>query len=121
MKAAEIAALADVLERERARVLAEIEEFELEGQETQSDVSGENNYRDHMADQGSATFARELDMTLEERARESLARIDRALARIADGTYGVCVRCGKQIAAERLEAMPEAELCISCQEHEENA
>lgn len=121
MKAAEIAALADVLERERERVLSEIEEYELEGQETQSDVSGENNYRDHMADQGSATFARELDMTLEERARESLAQIDRALARIAAGTYGVCVRCGEQIAAERLEAMPEAELCISCKEREESA
>ncbi|MBN2248155.1 MAG: TraR/DksA C4-type zinc finger protein [Coriobacteriia bacterium] len=120
MKAAEIASLADVLARERERVLAEIAEFELEGQETLSDVSGENNYRDHMADQGSATFARELDMTLEERARESLAQIDRALARIETGTYGVCVRCGGPIPSARLEAMPEAELCISCKEREEN-
>jgi len=121
MKAAEVASLKDVLERERDRVLAEIAEFEIEGQETLSDVSGENNYRDHMADQGSATFSRELEMTLEERARESLAQIERALARIADGTYGVCVRCGDAILAERLEAMPEAELCISCKEREENS
>ena len=58
-------------------------------------------------------------MTLEERARESLGQVDRALARIEDGTYGVCVRCGDTIAPERLEAMPEAELCISCKEREE--
>ena len=42
-----------------------------------------------------------------------LAAIDRALARIEDGTYGTCQR-GKQIAAERLEALPYAELCIDC-------
>ena len=120
MKTAQIASFAGVLELERERVCAEIAEFELEGQESLSEVSGENNYRDHMADQGSATFARELDMTLEERARESLARIERALARIEAGTYGVCVRCGEPIGADRLEAMPEAELCISCKEHEEN-
>ena len=40
--------------------------------------------------------------------------IDRALARIADGTYGVCTRCGKRITVARLEARPTAELCIDC-------
>lgn len=109
------------LETERERLLEEIAEYELEGQETLSDVSGENNYRDHMADQGSATFARELDATLEERARESLTQIERALERIEQGTYGICSRCGAPIAAARLEAMPAADLCISCKEREENA
>jgi DnaK suppressor protein len=109
------------LEAERDRLLEEIEEYEREGQETLSDVSGENNYRDHMADQGSATFARELDATLEERARESLTQIERALERIEQGTYGICSRCGAPIAAARLEAMPAADLCISCKEREENA
>lgn len=113
------AALRMSLEQERARLIADIEEFEAAGQETLSDVSGENNYRDHMADQGSATFAREMDMTLEGHARESLAQIDRALARIADGTYGTCVRCGAAITPERLEAMPETDLCVSCKAREE--
>lgn len=121
MDAQKFAALRAVLEAERARLRAEIEEYEREGQETLSDVSGENNYRDHMADQGSATFARELDMTLEGHARESLARIERALARFEDGTYGSCVRCGKPIGEERLEAVPAADLCIVCQEREESA
>lgn len=112
--------LRDALEAERARLVSEIEEYEREGQETLSDVSGENNYRDHMADQGSATFARELDMTIEEQARESLAQIDRALARMDAGTYGTCARCGAPIPPERLEAMPEAELCVTCKEREES-
>lgn len=121
MDAHAIATLTAALETERERLEAEIEEYEREGQETLSDVSGENNYRDHMADQGSATFARELDMTLEGNARESLAAVERALVRVTEGTYGVCTRCGKAISAERLEAMPAADLCISCKEREESA
>lgn len=42
------------------------------------------------------------------------ASIDRALERIAKGTYGECVRCGSQIAPARLDARPEAALCIDC-------
>jgi RNA polymerase-binding protein DksA len=43
-----------------------------------------------------------------------IASIKRALARIADGTYGECVRCGNDIAPARLDARPEAALCIDC-------
>ena len=112
--------LKDVLNTERERLLLEIAEYERDGQETLSDVSGENNYRDHMADQGSATFARELDMTLEGNAKETLEQVDAALARIESGTYGVCNRCEKAIQPERLEAMPSADLCIACKEWEES-
>lgn len=108
------------LEEERSRLVEEIAEYEREGQETLSDVSGENNYRDHMADQGSATFARELDMTLEGNARESLAAVDRALERIGSGEYGVCRRCGATIPVERLEVVPTAEMCVSCKEWDES-
>ena len=121
MNAQKLATMRESLEGERERLAEEIAEYEREGQETLSDVSGENNYRDHMADQGSATFARELDATLEERARESLTAVERALGRIDEGTYGVCSRCGAKIAEARLEAMPTAELCISCKEREESA
>ncbi|MCK9543898.1 MAG: TraR/DksA family transcriptional regulator [Sphingomonadaceae bacterium] len=43
-----------------------------------------------------------------------IASIDRALERIANGTYGECVRCSGEIAPARLEARPEAALCIDC-------
>lgn len=114
-----VSVLKQALTDERERLLLEILEYEKEGQETLSDVSGENNYRDHMADQGSATFARELDMTLEGNAKESLEAIDAALERIEAGEYGVCKRCQKEILVERLQAIPAAELCITCKEWEE--
>lgn len=45
---------------------------------------------------------------------KEIASVKRALARIEDGTYGECVRCGTEIAEARLEARPEAALCIDC-------
>ena len=46
-------------------------------------------------------------------ARE-IASVKRALARIDDGTYGICMRCGAEIAPARLDARPEAALCVHC-------
>jgi RNA polymerase-binding transcription factor DksA len=43
-----------------------------------------------------------------------IASVRRALGRIQDGTYGTCVRCGEEVAPERLAARPEAALCINC-------
>lgn len=57
------------------------------------------------------------DEALEHQAalvEREIASVRRALARIEDGTYGTCVRCGGDIARERLEARPEAALCIDC-------
>ena len=66
----------------------------------------------HMGDVATATLGREIDYTLGENSEQVLAEIDRALERIHDGTYGKCTSCGKEIAAERLEAYPWASLCI---------
>jgi DnaK suppressor protein len=44
----------------------------------------------------------------------SIADVDRALAKLADGTYGRCDSCGRSIGAERLEAVPWAALCVAC-------
>ncbi len=108
------------LEDERARLQAEVDQIAREGHEALSDASGENNYRDHMADQGTATFSRELDMTLEENVREALTAVNNAIERIETGEYGTCERCGKAISVDRLEAMPTATLCISCKSAEES-
>ena len=68
----------------------------------------------HLADGASTTYDREIDYSLEENAEQVLGEIDRALQRMDEGTYGRCVNCGKEIAVERLEAIPYAELCIDC-------
>jgi DnaK suppressor protein len=46
--------------------------------------------------------------------RAELADVERALARIADGSYGICANCGKRITVARLDARPTATLCIDC-------
>ena len=53
---------------------------------------------------------------LDDEAQIMIMHIDAALSRINQGTYGVCTACGENIAAPRLEALPFAELCISCAE-----
>ena len=57
------------------------------------------------------------DEALEHQAalvEKEIASVQRALGRVEDGTYGACVRCGEAIAPERLDARPEAALCIDC-------
>ena len=74
-----------------------------------------------MADQGTATFGKELDMSLEGNARELYAQVmRRARAHRGRTRTGQCVRCGEEIPVERLRAVPAAELCITCKEWEES-
>jgi DnaK suppressor protein len=58
---------------------------------------------------------RQLVAVLDAHARQALEEVERALARIADGTYGRCIRCGEPIDAERLMALPRVGCCIDCQ------
>lgn len=120
MDATALDALRAQLEAEKARLTEIVEEIDRDERDSLSEASGENAYRDHMADQGSATFERELDMTLEENARVSLNEVNAALARIEAGTYGVCDRCSAEIPVGRLEAYPTAAMCIACKEAEES-
>ena len=60
-------------------------------------------------------FEQQRDLALRDRAIQQLELVDAALARIDAGTFGNCTRCGKPIAAERLEALPWAAFCIDCQ------
>jgi DnaK suppressor protein len=111
-------ALVARLEDDLARLEADIAELS-HNRESQSEATGEHAYRDHMADQGSATFEREMDLKVEENERTTLDEVKSALDRLQAGTYGVCTRCGAEIPAARLEAMPTATLCIRCKEEEE--
>jgi DnaK suppressor protein len=74
---------------------------------------------DDQADAGAKTFEREQELALTQNAKELLAQNERALARIASGTYGVCESCGEPIGKARLQAFPRATLCVSCKQREE--
>src|SRR4029450_519201 len=58
----------------------------------------------HLGDAAAGTLDREIDYTLEEHSEQVLAKIDKALSRIEEGTFGTCARCSKPIAEEGLEA-----------------
>ena len=73
----------------------------------------------HLAETATATLDREIDYTLGENSARMLAAIDASLERIESGTHGVCTRCGREIAPERLEAYPWASLCIDCKREAE--
>jgi RNA polymerase-binding protein DksA len=109
-----------MLEEERTRVRAAIDNLHAEHPGSMSDESGEDAvYDNHLADTATETYDRELDYTLEENSEHVLTEIDAALRRIDDGTYGQCTNCGRQIPEERLEARPYATLCIDCQRQRE--
>ncbi len=74
---------------------------------------------DDPADAGAKTFQREHDLALTHNSRELLAQNERALARVAAGTYGVCESCGEPIGKARLQAFPRATLCVQCKQREE--
>ena len=92
---------ADDLQAEADQLAAE-----REGGDTQFDEeSGEGD---------TINIERERDLLLSASAQQIVDEIDRALERIAGGTYGVCLPAGRRITLERLEALPYAETCVDC-------
>jgi DnaK suppressor protein len=63
-----------------------------------------------------ALQAQQMAQALVQRSREELARINRALARVESGEYGMCAGCGEEISEARLDAVPDAILCMDCTE-----
>jgi DnaK suppressor protein len=72
-------------------------------------------YDQHPADQGTETFEQELDETTLMILEEEDKRVEEARKALADGRYGICVDCGKEIPAGRLEAIPETIRCVEDQ------
>jgi RNA polymerase-binding transcription factor len=106
------------LEDERARLTGAADFLERDNAGTLEEELGEvgsGGTDNHLGDTATATYDRELEEGLEEGVQQTLAEIEAALRRMEDGTYGICEACGKPIAAERLEAIPWARLCIDDQ------
>ncbi|HET8729899.1 MAG TPA: TraR/DksA C4-type zinc finger protein [Moraxellaceae bacterium] len=98
----------------KARLLALQSEFATRAEATQNDLQQPVD-----RDWDEAAQERQNDEVLEglrAEARFELSRVNAALARLAAGHYGECTRCGGRIAAARLEAVPQAELCSACME-----
>ena len=74
----------------------------------------------HLADDATLMFEEEKFLSLRFNTDQMLRQVDRALERVAEGTYGICENCGKPIPPERLDARPYATLCVTCQQQRES-
>jgi RNA polymerase-binding transcription factor DksA len=95
------------LREEQARLESELAEL---GYATATDTGLD--YDSNFADTSQVTAERGESEALAKELRHSLADVVTALERIASGTYGLCAVCGKEIAPDRLEAMPAVTTCI---------
>jgi RNA polymerase-binding transcription factor DksA len=103
---------------EHHRLQALRDEFIEGGLTTQSEedsLAELSSSAQHQADIGTETFDRERDVSILEQVEAELADVELALRRLDDGTYGTCEACGRLIDDSRLEAKPEARLCLDDQ------
>ena len=104
------------LERFKRRLLEEegrlvdiIDEFDSQREQSRlAETSSEHNADPDNADGGSLAFEMEMDLSIEQNAKELLSKVRRALKRMEGGTYGTCEVSGKPIPVARLDALPYA-------------
>ncbi|MDR1332820.1 MAG: RNA polymerase-binding protein DksA [Holosporales bacterium] len=91
----------------------------LRGSEEVRTVLEEKNFEADPVDSASNITNQALELRTKDRARKLIKKIDKAISRIDDGTYGYCEETGEPIGLKRLEARPIATLCIEAQERHE--
>jgi DnaK suppressor protein len=95
------------------------EEILKEAKETLAHLQAENENHPDLADRASSETDRAIELRARDRQRKLIAKIDAALARLEDGTYGYCEETGEPISLKRLEARPIATLSVEAQERHE--
>jgi DnaK suppressor protein len=104
------------LQSDRGRLQGEIDGLRRGvDSETFQEDEGTDTVSMHPADGASELFEREKNLSVLNTLQSSLDDVDKAMAKLDAGTYGVCDNCGRPIAEKRLEAMPSAIYCIDCQ------
>jgi DnaK suppressor protein len=103
----------------RAKLLAWREDILKESKETLQHLQEENQNHPDLADRASSETDRAIELRARDRQRKLIAKIDEALTRIEDGTYGYCEETGEPISLKRLDARPIATLSIEAQERHE--
>ncbi len=103
----------------RARLLTWKEEILKEAKETLLHLQEENQNHPDLADRASSETDRAIELRARDRQRKLIAKIEEALGRIDDGSYGHCEETGEPISLRRLEARPIATLSVEAQERHE--
>ena len=103
----------------RQKLLAWKEDILKEAKETLQHLQDENQNHPDLADRASSETDRAIELRARDRQRKLIAKIDAALRRIEDGSYGFCEETGEPISLKRLDARPIATLSIEAQERHE--
>jgi DnaK suppressor protein len=103
----------------RARLVNWKEDILKEARETLLHLQEENQNHPDLADRASSETDRAIELRARDRQRKLISKIDEALGRIDDGSYGYCEETGEPIAIRRLEARPIATLSVEAQERHE--
>ena len=121
MNKKELKIFRELLLKKKEEILEGIEHVSADTlRKSQKEAAGDiSAYTYHMADVATDTYDREFALSLGGVEREMLYSVKEALKRIEDSTYGVCEACLKLIAKTRLKAVPQAKLCLMCQEARE--
>lgn len=107
--------LREELETERDRILHTIEEHQRELEESlESEANAERIPDPSTGEGGTLAFEYEMERQLDATSLRHVQRIEHALERMDDGTYGECEDCGTAIPLERLRALPHSTLCVDC-------
>ena len=104
------------LESERKRLIEEM--AQIKSTMRPADERREGSPFGKREEEATESYELERRLTLEKSIREQLASVEHALQKFEDGTYGLCDSCGKPIPPERLEALPQATLCLDCKAHQ---
>jgi DnaK suppressor protein len=103
----------------RRKLMRWKEDILHESRQTLQHLQNENENHPDLADRASSETDRAIELRARDRQRKLIAKIDAALLRIEDGTYGFCEETGEPISLKRLEARPIATLSIEAQERHE--
>jgi len=103
----------------RAKLLSWREDILKEAKETLLHLQEENQNHPDLADRASSETDRAIELRARDRQRKLVAKIDEALGRLEEGTYGYCEETGEPISLRRLEARPIATLSVEAQERHE--
>lgn len=103
----------------RAKLLDWKEDILREAKDTLLHLQEENQNHPDLADRASSETDRAIELRARDRQRKLISKIDEALGRIDDGSYGFCEETGEPIALRRLEARPIATLSVEAQERHE--
>src|SRR5262245_31548246 len=103
----------------RARLLTWKDDILREAKETLQHLQDENQNHPDLADRASSETDRAIELRARDRQRKLIAKIEAALSRLDEGTYGYCEETGEPIALRRLEARPIATLSVEAQERHE--